>query len=124
MRAFLIASSWLLLLASLVAGPALRAQAPAPQPPATGAALQAPDYRVLEMLTKNAIAAGVNSIDHGIFLDDEACTRMADQGIFLVPSFGPFVYYEFKRIAEPWRPYRTVASWYVWRHLDPVTGGG
>lgn len=31
---------------------------------------------------------------------------------------------EMERIAEPWRPYRTVASWYVWRHLDPVTGGG
>jgi imidazolonepropionase-like amidohydrolase len=52
---------------------------------------------------KNAIAAGVNSIDHGVFLDEEACTRMAETGIFLVPSFGPFVYYEFKRIAEPWR---------------------
>lgn len=52
---------------------------------------------------KNAIAAGVNSIDHGVFLDEEACTRMVEQGIFLVPSFGPFVYYEFKRIAEPWR---------------------
>ncbi|MGH2602884.1 MAG: amidohydrolase family protein, partial [Dehalococcoidia bacterium] len=52
---------------------------------------------------KNAVTAGVNSIDNGIFLDEEACTRMRDQGIFLVPSFGPFVYYEFKRIAEPWR---------------------
>ncbi|HKJ25030.1 MAG TPA: DNA-3-methyladenine glycosylase 2 family protein, partial [Myxococcota bacterium] len=31
---------------------------------------------------------------------------------------------EMERIAEPWRPYRTVASWYVWRNLDPVTGGG
>lgn len=53
--------------------------------------------------TKNAIAAGVSSIDHGIFLDDEACARMRERDIFLVPSFGPFVYYEFKRIAEPWR---------------------
>jgi imidazolonepropionase-like amidohydrolase len=58
--------------------------------------------------TKNAIAAGVNSIDHGIFLDDEACVRMAAEGIFLVPTFGPFVYYEFKRIAEPWRWERAV----------------
>jgi len=31
---------------------------------------------------------------------------------------------EMERIAEPWRPYRTVASWYVWRHLDAVAGGG
>ena len=30
---------------------------------------------------------------------------------------------ELERIAEPWRPYRTVASWYIWRHLDPATGG-
>jgi imidazolonepropionase-like amidohydrolase len=52
---------------------------------------------------KNAVAAGVNSIDHGIFLDEEVCAAMAERGIFLVPSFGPFVYYEFKRIAEPWR---------------------
>ena len=57
---------------------------------------------------KNAITAGVNSIDHGIFLDEEACTRMAAQGIVLVPSFGPFVYYEFKRIAEPWRWQRSL----------------
>ena len=53
--------------------------------------------------TKNAIAAGVNSIDHGIFLDEEACERMKERDIFLVPSFGPFVYYEFRRIAERWR---------------------
>ena len=58
--------------------------------------------------TRNAIAAGVNSIDHGIYLDDEACTAMREKGIFLVPSFGPFVYYEFKRIAEPWRWERSI----------------
>lgn len=23
-------------------------------------------------------------------------------------------------IAEPWKPYRTVATWYLWRSLDPV----
>ena len=57
---------------------------------------------------KNAVTAGVNSIDHGIFLDEEACVQMAAQGISLVPSFGPFVYYEFKRIAEPWRWQRSL----------------
>jgi DNA-3-methyladenine glycosylase II len=31
---------------------------------------------------------------------------------------------EMERIALPWRPYRSVASWYLWRHLDPVAGGG
>jgi DNA-3-methyladenine glycosylase II len=24
----------------------------------------------------------------------------------------------FQEIAEPWRPYRSVASWYLWRHVD------
>lgn len=24
------------------------------------------------------------------------------------------------RIAEPWRPYRTIASWYLWRSIDPL----
>jgi DNA-3-methyladenine glycosylase II len=24
------------------------------------------------------------------------------------------------KIAETWRPYRTVATWYLWRSLDPV----
>jgi DNA-3-methyladenine glycosylase II len=27
---------------------------------------------------------------------------------------------EMNGIAEPWRPYRTVATWYLWRSLDPV----
>jgi len=31
---------------------------------------------------------------------------------------------QLEAIAAPWRPYRTIASWYVWRHLDPATGGG
>src|SRR5579859_1064080 len=52
---------------------------------------------------RNAVEAGVNSIDHGIYLDEEVCRRMAERGIYLVPTFGPFVYYEFKRMAEPWR---------------------
>jgi len=25
---------------------------------------------------------------------------------------------EMERLAEPWRPFRSVASWYVWRHLE------
>jgi DNA-3-methyladenine glycosylase II len=24
------------------------------------------------------------------------------------------------RVAERWSPYRTAASWYLWRMLDPV----
>ena len=26
---------------------------------------------------------------------------------------------QLERWAEPWRPYRTVASWYLWRALEP-----
>src|SRR5262245_22647313 len=28
---------------------------------------------------------------------------------------------ELIRLAEPWRPYRTIASWYIWRSKDTVT---
>jgi imidazolonepropionase-like amidohydrolase len=52
---------------------------------------------------KNAIAAGIDSVDHGIFLDEEDCAEMIRRGTYLVPSFGPFYYYTVKRIAEPWR---------------------
>lgn len=30
---------------------------------------------------------------------------------------------EMERIAEPWRPYRSVGSWYMWRHLDLPNAG-
>lgn len=53
--------------------------------------------------TRNAISAGVRSIDHGIFLDEEACQAMKQNGIMLVPTFGPFYYYTQRRQAEPWR---------------------
>src|SRR5690606_20884146 len=35
---------------------------------------------------KNAIRAGVHSIEHGIFLDDEAIELMLENGTFLVPT--------------------------------------
>jgi len=35
---------------------------------------------------KRAIRAGVNSIEHGTFLDDEAFQMMHDHGVFLVPT--------------------------------------
>jgi imidazolonepropionase-like amidohydrolase len=35
---------------------------------------------------KNAIRAGIRSIDHGIFLDDEAISMMIDKGTYLVPT--------------------------------------
>lgn len=60
--------------------------------------------------TKNAIQAGVHSIDHGIYLDEEACQMMKDRGIFYVPTFGPFYYYAVRRVAEPWRCERAVPT--------------
>ncbi|BAC12261.1 amidohydrolase family protein [Oceanobacillus iheyensis] len=35
---------------------------------------------------KNAVRAGVHSIEHGIFLDDEAIDLMIEKGTFLVPT--------------------------------------
>jgi imidazolonepropionase-like amidohydrolase len=35
---------------------------------------------------KNAIRAGIRSIEHGIYLDDEAIEMMLDRGTFLVPT--------------------------------------
>ncbi len=35
---------------------------------------------------KNAIRAGIDSIEHGIFLDDEAISMMIDRGTYLVPT--------------------------------------
>jgi imidazolonepropionase-like amidohydrolase len=35
---------------------------------------------------KNALLAGVRSIEHGIYLDDECIERMVDSGVWLVPT--------------------------------------
>ena len=35
---------------------------------------------------KNAIRAGIRSIDHGIYLDDEAIEMMLENGTYLVPT--------------------------------------
>jgi imidazolonepropionase-like amidohydrolase len=35
---------------------------------------------------KNAIRAGIRSIDHGIYLDDEAISMMIERGTWLVPT--------------------------------------
>ncbi len=35
---------------------------------------------------KNAIRAGIDTIEHGIFLDDEAISMMLDRGLVLVPT--------------------------------------
>ncbi len=35
---------------------------------------------------KNAILAGIDSVEHGIFLDDEVIQMMVDRGVYLVPT--------------------------------------
>lgn len=35
---------------------------------------------------KNAIRAGIRSIEHGVYLDDEAVSMMVDKGTYLVPT--------------------------------------
>jgi imidazolonepropionase-like amidohydrolase len=35
---------------------------------------------------KNAVLAGVESIEHGIYLDEEACAQMKQRGTYLVPT--------------------------------------
>ncbi|MBV9328970.1 MAG: amidohydrolase family protein [Chloroflexi bacterium] len=52
---------------------------------------------------RNAIEGGVDSIDHGQYLDEECAVRMRERGIYLVPTFGPFYYYTEMRKAEDWR---------------------
>jgi imidazolonepropionase-like amidohydrolase len=52
---------------------------------------------------RNGVAAGVDSIDHGHYLDEEQAVQMKAKGIYLVPTFAPTYYYVHKRKAEPWR---------------------
>lgn len=58
---------------------------------------------------RNAIEGGVDSIDHGQYLDEECALRMKERGIYLVPTFGPFHYYTEVRKAEAWRIQRAEA---------------
>jgi len=58
---------------------------------------------------RNAIEGGVDSIDHGQYLDEECAVRMKQRGIYLVPTFGPFYYYTEIRKAEDWRIQRAEA---------------
>jgi imidazolonepropionase-like amidohydrolase len=58
---------------------------------------------------RNAIEGGVDSIDHGQYLDEECAVRMTQRGIYLVPTFGPFHYYTQVRKAEDWRIQRAEA---------------
>jgi imidazolonepropionase-like amidohydrolase len=64
----------------------------------------------------NGVRAGLDSIDHGIFLNEEAADLMQAKGIYYVPTFGPFYYYTEKRLAEPWRCER--ADPIIPRHVE------
>lgn len=52
---------------------------------------------------RNGVEAGVDSIDHGYYLDEEQAVKMREKGIYLVPTFGPTYYYVHRRVAEAWR---------------------
>ncbi|MDP2858746.1 MAG: amidohydrolase family protein [Bacillota bacterium] len=41
---------------------------------------------------KSSIMAGIHSIDHGIFLDDECIGLMLERGTYLVPTLAPHTY--------------------------------
>lgn len=56
-----------------------------------------------------AVAAGVDSIDHGYYLDERTSVQMKEKGIFLVPTFCPGHYYTQVRLAEDWRITRAEA---------------
>lgn len=44
--------------------------------------------------------------------------RVAARNLYGLPDLADAMTLE--RIAEPWRPYRTVGSWYLWRSIDPI----
>ncbi len=35
---------------------------------------------------KNAVSAGIESVEHGVYIDEEACAEMARRGTYLVPT--------------------------------------
>lgn len=47
---------------------------------------------------------------------DDWGLRMAAKRLYELPE--PPKAVEFRALAEPWRPFRSVASWYLWRSLD------
>lgn len=56
-----------------------------------------------------AVAAGVDSIEHGFFMTGDHLKRMADQGIAWVPTFSP-VYFQWQRPELAGWDERTVAN--------------
>src|ERR1051325_3785841 len=58
---------------------------------------------------KAAVRAGVDSIEHGTVLDEEAAAMMARRGTWLVPELSPFQYRD-ERAAKPRGPARGPAK--------------
>jgi len=58
---------------------------------------------------RNGVAAGVDSIDHGHYLDEEQARLMKQKGIYWVPTLSPMYFYLKVRQAEPWRIARAEA---------------
>lgn len=51
---------------------------------------------------KNAIKAGIDSIEHAFYLDDEGIEMMLERGVFLVPTLAPpYFIYENREAMEP-----------------------
>ena len=50
-------------------------------------------------------------------LDDAGLLKAISLNYF---SGEPVSRFEAREVAEGWHPWRTVATWYMWRHLDPV----
>jgi DNA-3-methyladenine glycosylase II len=53
-------------------------------------------------------------------LDDPGLIQAISLNYF---SGEPVTRSEAREVAANWEPWRTVATWYMWRSLDPVTGG-
>lgn len=51
-----------------------------------------------------------------VFATGDYGIRVGMQKLFNLPDLPKPA--EMERLAEPWRPHRSVACWYVWRHLD------
>ena len=57
---------------------------------------------------RTSVAAGVDSVEHGFFLDEEQAALMHARGIYLVPTFSPAHYYAASPAADPLRAARAL----------------
>jgi imidazolonepropionase-like amidohydrolase len=70
---------------------------------------------------KQAVLAGVRSIEHGTFLDDEGIRLMAERGVFLVPTLYVGEYYlEEQPDSEAQAEMNALTRQYRDRHLEAV----